>query len=102
MVAISAFPDFNKGLFVEETGNIKIIGLGLGLLLAILIYIKWKYAKILFYVIFIPVLIVDIALVLTMKEFVLSFILLGLSHLSLVLFFRFSKKINEHFSTLPS
>ncbi len=100
LVIVSSFPQLNKTLFVQETGNIKVVGLGLGILLSVLIYTKWKYAKIFFYIIFVPVILMDVALlVMSEHEFFLSFLILSLSHLSLLLVFTYSKKIKMHLST---
>lgn len=99
LVIVSVFPQLNKTLFVQETGNIKLIGLGLGILLSVLIYTKWKYAKILFYIVFVPVILADIALLITIdSKFFLSFFVLFLCHLSLLLMFTYSKKIKTHLS----
>jgi len=100
LVIVGAFPQLNKTLFVQETGNIKLIGLGLGILLSVLIYTKWKYTKIFFYIIFVHVILMDVALlVMSEHKFFLSFFILSLCHLSLFLIFTYSKKIKTHLST---
>ncbi len=100
LVIVSVFPQLNKTLFVQETGSITLIGLGTGIILSVLIYTRWKYAKIFFYIIFVPVILMDVALlIMADHKFFLSFLVLSLCHLSLFLVFTYSKKIKMHLST---
>jgi hypothetical protein len=100
LVIVSVFPQLYKTLFVQESGNITLIGLGTGIMLSVLIYTKWKYAKIFFYVIFVPVILMDVVILAMLEnEFFFNFLVLSLCHLALLLAFTYSKKIKIHLST---
>ncbi len=101
LVIISILPEMASSYFVHTTGKIKIIGLGLGLLTASSIFYKWKYAKQLFYSIFVLTLLGDIFIILQNQiEFRTCFIILILLHLGLIIFFTVSKNIKSYLSEL--
>jgi hypothetical protein len=93
-VIVSIAPQIFKSYFVHSTGNIKIIGGVMGLLIASLIYYKWKYVKYLFYIIMGTTVIFDLLILNQGKVIVGStFIVLFILHLALLFYFMFSKNI---------
>lgn len=99
LVIVSVLPELASSYLVHKTGSIKIIGLGFGLLIAALIYYKWKYVKQLFYLIFIVSILADIFILSNTKENQIAIIILLLLHLGVILFFTFSKNIKTYLST---
>ena len=97
LVVVSGFPQFNPQYFVHSSGSIKVIGVTMGLLIAVLIYYKWKYAKHLFYIILIPSIFFDFfALGKTSNKYFYGFFILLLCHVGLVAFFMGSKSIKTY------
>lgn len=94
LVVVSGFPQFNPQYFVHSSGSIKVIGVTMGLLIAVLIYYKWKYAKHLFYLILVPSIFFDFfAITKVSDKYFYGFFILMLSHIGLVVFFMESKSI---------
>ncbi len=96
-ISISAIPEFFKDLFVHTSGSIKIIGLISGVLISILIYLKWKYAGVLFYLVVVSVIIFDLLILMSMEqELFFNYSILTLCHIGLLLIFTFSEKIQSY------
>ncbi len=98
-VLVSIAPQIFKSYFVHSTGSIKIIGGAMGLLIASLIYFKWKYVKYLFYFIMGTTIIFDL-LILNQGKMIIgtNFAVLFIIHLALLLYFTFSKNIKSYLS----
>ena len=96
-VITSIAPQIFKPYFVHSTGSIKIIGGVMGLLIASLLYYKWKYAKYLFYFIMGTTVIFDL-LILNQGKMIngSNFIVLFILHLGLLFYFIFSKNIKSY------
>ena len=95
LILVSTYPELFKDYFIFPGGNIKAIGFTLGVLLSILIYLNWRYAKVFFYVVFVSMIAADLV-VLTMisGDHFVSYLLLTLCHLGLLIIFAFSRSIN--------
>ena len=97
LLLVSIIPQAYKEYFVQPTGNIKIIGLGFGLILSAAIYFKWKYAQGLFYLIFIPVMLFDFFILTKVQGiYFMNYTILTACHVGLFIIFRFSKNINSY------
>jgi hypothetical protein len=98
VISIALITEYKKTLFVQETGTIKIIG-SLGVLLAIGLLLKWKYARQILGVI-VLIGIVGIIFIMTgiSKEFLLSYSIL-LTTLVLIAYFLFlSRSVRNYVS----
>ena len=94
---VSIIPTIGKSLFVSPTGNIKIIGPEIGFFLSVGIYLKWKYIDRIFYLILIPLIIIEIIwLFIKEDEFSFNFVLLFACHLALLIIFRYSRYIQNY------
>lgn len=98
-VIVSIFPQIFRSYFIQSTGSIKIIGGMLGSVIAILIYYKWKFAKYIFYFVVGSAIIFDLTVMMQDKMLIGSnFIILFILHISLLLYFIFSKNIKKYLS----
>ena len=96
LILISELPTMLKSLLVHPTGKLLIIGYQMGVIMAISLLLKWKITKWVLYIALIPAIIFDLSLLIESgKYFYLLFLLL---HLSLMLFFIYSKSIKEYLS----
>lgn len=97
LIIVSIVPQLYKEYFVLPSGNIKIIGIGIGLLLSTAIYFKWKYVRGLFYFIFLPIMVFDF-FILTRAQgvYFMNYTILTACHVGLFIIFRFSKNINSY------
>ena len=97
LIIVSAFPQFNQELFVHPSGKFGSGELTTGILLSLLIFFKWKYVKIFYYVLIGLFVFLEINILshFSNKYFV-SHLLFLLSHISLLLVFIFSKNIQYH------
>lgn len=95
-ILISELPTILKSFLVHPTGKLLIIGYQIGVIMAISLLLKWKITKWVLYIALIPAIIFDLSLLIESgKYFYLLFLLL---HLSLMLFFIYSKSIKEYLS----
>lgn len=95
LLFISIIPQLVKHLFVHPTGNFKAIGLTFGLIISFAILLKWKYTRVLFYFVFIPLMLFDLLIVIHLDtNFWISHLFLVSSHIILLLTFWKSKNIS--------
>lgn len=96
LVLISELPTMLKSFLAHPTGKLLIFGYQIGVIIAISLLLKWKITKWVLYIALIPAVIFDLSLLMESgKYFYLLFLLL---HLSLMLFFIYSKSIKEYLS----
>lgn len=96
LILISELPTMLKPFLVHPTGKLLIIGYQMGIIVAISLLLKWKITKWFLYIALIPAVIFDLSLLMESgKYFYLLFLLL---HLSLMLFFIYSKSIKDYLS----
>jgi len=96
LILISELPTMLKPFLVHHTGTLKIIGSQTGVIVAIFLLLKWTITKWVLYIALIPAIIFDLFLLIESgKYYYLLFLLL---HLSLMLFFIYSKSIKEYLS----
>jgi putative effector of murein hydrolase len=100
IISIILIIDFKKTLFVRETGHLKILGGGLGIILAIGLILKWKYVRqILGVLVLISLVGVIFIAIGSSKEFLLSYSIL-LSTLFLIAYLLlFSKSVKDYINS---
>ena len=96
----SILPSLLKTYFVSESGSLTIIGPVVGSFLAFGIYYKWKHIDKIFYIIFIPTILVDIFLLPKINSNIFPFGVIVSLHILILFVFNRSKTINKHFVKL--
>jgi len=96
-ITINVMPQCFKTLFVGEGGHLKILGGGIGVILAIGLFLKWKYVRpILATLTLIGTVAVSVILINTPREYTLSFISLLLLLIITLYLLIFSKDVKYY------
>ncbi len=97
IILIVLIIDYKKTLFVHETGHLKILGGGLGIILAIGLILKWKYFRqilgVLVSMSLIGVIFIAIG---SSKEYLLSYSILLSTLILIAYFLLFSKSVKDY------
>ncbi|NVO11847.1 MAG: hypothetical protein HXX16_17950 [Bacteroidales bacterium] len=97
IISIVLIIDYKKTLFVHETGHLKILGGGLGIILAIGLILKWKYIRqILGVLVLISLVAVIVMAIGSSKEFLLSYSILLSTLILIAYFLLFSKSVKDY------
>jgi len=97
VISIDIIPQHYKTLFVGEGGHLKILGGGIGVILAIGLFLKWNYVRpILATLTVIGTLAVFVILLNTPREYILSYVSLLLCLIVTLYLLIFSKAVKYY------
>lgn len=97
IILIILIIDYKKTLFVQETGHLKILGGGLGIILAIGLILKWKYIRQILGVLVLLSLVAVIGMIIgSSKEFLLSYSILLSTLILIAYLLLFSKSVKDY------
>jgi putative effector of murein hydrolase len=100
IILIILIIDYKKTLFVHETGHLKILGGGLGIILAIGLILKWKYIRQILGVLVLMSLFGVIFIAIgSSKEFLLSYSILISTLFLIVYLLLFSKSVKDYINS---
>lgn len=97
IILIILIIDYKKTLFVQETGHLKILGGGLGIILSIGLILKWKYVRqILSVLVLLSLVAVIVIAIGSTKEFLISYFLLISTLILIAYLLLFSKSVTDY------